>query len=284
MIGQIDRIRELEKLNIAEKNYGLSKIAAVTSGKGGTGKTFFAANFAFQFARSKKVLLIDMDFNLSNIHLLFNVNPLKTLNSYFESKSLFGEIISKYNSNLDIIFGDAGIITDSRPTIYQIERMFEELNKLSTKYDLIVIDLGAGVSEENLFVLSKSQTKIIVTNPEPTALMDAYVVIKLLKNNKSNDSIYIAINRCADDSEGKQSYNNLKSAVDHFLKVSINFLAEIPESTEVRKSIIDQKLFAEQNKSNSVINSFNTSVSKINKIHQVLNINQPLVPSSSISI
>lgn len=284
MIGQIDRIRELEKLNIAEKNYGLSKIAAVTSGKGGTGKTFFAANFAFQFARSKKVLLIDMDFNLSNIHLLFNVNPLKTLNSYFESKSLFGEIISKYNSNLDIIFGDAGIITDSRPTIYQIERMFEELNKLSTKYDLIVIDLGAGVSEENLFVLSKSQTKIIVTNPEPTALMDAYVVIKLLKNNKSNDSIYIAINRCADDSEGKQSYNNLKSAVDHFLKVSINFLAEIPESTEVRKSIIDQKLFAEQNKSNSVINSFNASVSKINKIRQVLNINQPLVPSSSISI
>ena len=110
------------------------------------------------------------------------------------------------------------------------------------------------------------------------------MVIKLLKNNKSNDSIYIAINRCADDSEGKQSYNNLKSAVDHFLKVSINFLAEIPESTEVRKSIIDQKLFAEQNKSNSVINSFNTSVSKINKIHQVLNINQPLVPSSSISI
>ena len=122
-------------------------------------------------------------------------------------------IRDRYNSNLDIIFGDAGIITDSRPTIYQIERMFEELNKLSTKYDLIVIDLGAGVSEENLFVLSKSQTKIIVTNPEPTALMDAYVVIKLLKNNKSNDSIYIAINRCADDSEGKQSYNNLKSCL-----------------------------------------------------------------------
>jgi flagellar biosynthesis protein FlhG len=284
VIGQIDRIRELENLNIAGNKNESSKIVAITSGKGGTGKTFFAANFAFQYSRSNKVLLVDMDFNLSNLHLLFNAHPQKTLNNYFDSKALFSEIISEYDSNLHLIFGDAGIVSNSKPTLYQIEKMFEELNKLSKKYDLIVIDLGAGVSEENLFVLSKSQTKIIVTNPEPTALMDAYVVVKLLKNDKSSDGIYITVNRCTDDSEGKQSFINLKSAVDHFLKVSINFLVEIPESTEVRKSIIDQKLLAEQNKLNSVIKSLNTSVSKINKIHQVFNINQSSVQSTPISL
>lgn len=283
MIGQIDRIRELERLNIADNKNVSSKIVAITSGKGGTGKTFFAANFAFKYSRSNKVLLVDMDFNLSNLHLLFNAHPQKTLSDYFDSKALFGEIISEFDSSLHLIFGDAGIVSNSKPTLYQIEKMFEELNKLSTKYDLIVIDLGAGVSEENLFVLSKSQTKIIVTNPEPTALMDAYVVIKLLKNNKKSEGIYITVNRCTDDSEGKQSFNNLKSAVDHFLKVPINFLVEIPESTEVRKSIIDQKLFAKQTKLNAVINSLNTSASKINKIHQVFNINQSSVQTVPIS-
>ena len=284
MTGQLDRIRELERLCNADKNNGSQKILAVTSGKGGTGKTFFAANFAYQYAKTHKVLLMDLDFNLSNLQLLFNSNPKKTLNTYFESKALFNEIIEKYNSNLDVIFGDAGLSCESKPAIYQIEQMFEEINRLDHKYDLIIFDLGAGVSEENLHILSKANTRLMVTNPEPTALMDAYVLIKLLMNNKNADKIYVVVNRCTDGSEGKQSFDNLKSAVDHFLKTGINFLIEIPESTEVRKSIIDQKLLAETNKSNQVISSIQIAVNKISKIHQVLNINQPTVHNSSVSL
>jgi|WetSurMetagenome_2_1015567.scaffolds.fasta_scaffold04668_4 flagellar biosynthesis protein FlhG len=284
MTGQLDRIRELEALSNAHKNNGSQKILAVASGKGGTGKTFFAANFAYQYAKTNKVLLMDLDFNLSNLHLLFNSNPQKTLNSYFESKSLFNEIITKYNSNLDVIFGDAGLSRESKPTIYQIERMFDEIDKFDNKYDLIVFDLGAGVSEENLHILSKANTKLMVTNPEPTALMDAYVLIKLLKGNGNAERIYVVVNRCIERSEGKQSFDNLKSAVDHFLKTDINFVIEIPESIEVRKSIINQNLLAEKNKSNQVINSIQSAVNKISKIHQVLNINQPALHNSSLSL
>jgi len=284
MTGQLDRIRELEKLCNAEKNNGSQNILAVTSGKGGTGKTFFAANFAYLYAKTHKVLLMDLDFNLSNLHLLFNSNPQKTLNTYFESKALFNEIIAKYNSNLDVIFGDADLSSESKPTIYQIERMFDEVNRLDNKYDLIIFDLGAGVSEENLHILSKVNTKLMVTNPEPTALMDAYVLIKLLMNNKKAEKIYVVLNRCIDEFEGKQSFDNLKLAVDHFLKTSINFLIEIPESTEVRKSIIDQKLLAEKNKSNHVISSIQSAVNKISEIHQVLNINQSTLHNSSVSL
>jgi flagellar biosynthesis protein FlhG len=284
MTRQLDRILELQKLYNPAKDNGSQKILSVTSGKGGTGKTFFVANFAYQYAKKHKVLLMDLDFNLSNLHLLFNSNPNKTLSTYFESKALFSEIITKYNSNLDIIFGDAGLSCESKPTIYQIAQMFEELYKLDDKYDLIIFDLGAGVSEENLHILSKAYTKLIVTNPEPTALMDAYVVIKLLKSNQKADKIYVVLNRCAEKSEGKQSFDNLKSAVDHFLKTDINFLIEIPESTEVRKSIISQNLLAEKHKSNQVINSIQSAVYKISKIHQVLNINQPTLSNSSLSL
>jgi len=283
MTGQLDRIRELEKLYNTEENNISEEIIAITSGKGGTGKTFFAANFAYQYSKSHKVLLVDVDFNLSNLHLLFNSNPQKTLYTFFESKAVFAEIISSYNSNLDIIFGDSGLVSQGKPTFSQINKMFSEINALANKYDLIVFDLGAGVSDENLHILSKSKSKIIITNPEPTALMDAYVIIKLLKSSGNADGIHIAVNRCIEESEGSQAFQNLKSAVDHFLKVSVNFLVELPESSEVRKSIIDQKLLSELNHLNPVIASINIALSKISKIHQVLNINQPALQSSSIS-
>lgn len=283
MTGQLDRIRELEKLFDSAQNNSSEKIVAVTSGKGGTGKTFFAANFAFQYSKKHKVLLIDLDFNLSNLHLLFNLHPQKTLNDFFESKVFLSDIIKNYTSNLDIIFGDSGFSSQGKPTFNQMNKMFGEINKLADKYDLIVFDLGAGVSDENLHILSKAKSKIIITNPEPTALMDAYVVIKLLKNNGHTDGIFITINRCVDQSEGSQSFQNLKSAVDHFLKIQVNFLVDIPESSEVRKSIIDQKLLAEKTQSNQAINSINQSIDKISKIHQVLNINQSVLQDSSIS-
>lgn len=277
MTGQLDRIRELEKLYNSEENNISDKIVAVTSGKGGTGKTFIAANFAYQYAKTHRVLLIDVDFNLSNLHLLFNAHPQKTLNTFFESKAVFAEIISNYSSNLDIIFGDSGLSSQGKPSFNQINKMFSEINNILSNYDLIVFDLGAGVSDENLHILSKARTKLIITNPEPTALMDAYVLIKLLKSNDNANGIYIAVNRCVDDTEGSQAFQNLKAAVDHFLKVAVNFLVEIPESSEVRKSIIDQKLFAETNLSNGIINSINRAAGKISKIHQVLNINQPVL-------
>lgn len=277
MTGQLDRIRELEKLYNSEENDITDKIVVVTSGKGGTGKTFIAANFAYQYAKTHRVLLIDVDFNLSNLHLLFNSHPQKTLNTFFESKAVFAEIISNYNSNLDIIFGDSGLSSQGKPSFNQINKMFCEINNILSNYDLIIFDLGAGVSDENLHILSKASTKLIITNPEPTALMDAYVIIKLLKSNDNADGIYIAVNRCVEDDEGSQAFQNLKAAVDHFLKVPVNFLVEIPESIEVRKSIIDQKLFSENNQSNGIINSINRAASKISKIHQVLNINQPVL-------
>jgi MinD-like ATPase involved in chromosome partitioning or flagellar assembly len=95
-----------------------------------------------------------------------------------------------------------------------------------------------------------------------------------LKNNNSDGGINIIVNRCYDELEGYQAYDNLKSAVDHFLKSKINFVTEISESVEVRKSIIDQKLFAEHQKSNQVITSINKAITEFGKIHQVLNINQ----------
>jgi MinD-like ATPase involved in chromosome partitioning or flagellar assembly len=110
--------------------------------------------------------------------------------------------------------------------------------------------------------------------------MDAYVIIKLLKSNGNAEGIYIAVNRCVEDYEGSQAFQNLKAAVDHFLKVKLNFLIEIPESTDVRKSIINQNLLVKNLQSNLVVFSINSLISKISKIHQVSNINQSALQCS----
>lgn len=275
MTGQLDRIIELEKLFNTSNQTQTSKKVAIASGKGGTGKTFFASNLAYQLSKTNKVLLIDLDFNLANIHLLFNSHPQKTLTDYFESRNLFKEVITNHNSNLHLIFGEAGYSDRELPSFKQIDRMLDEVDRLSEKYDLILFDLGAGISKENLFVLSRSDIKVIVATPEPTALMDAYVVIKQLIANSTQENIFVTINRVVESNEAEQAFDNLKTAVNHFLKTRIDFLVSIPESLQIRKSIIEQNLYSEHNKSDAVVEAFVSAERKINKINQVFNINHP---------
>lgn len=280
MTGQLDRIIELEKLYNKSKTKSSSKIVAIASGKGGTGKTFFAANWAYHLSNSKKVLLVDLDFNLANVHLLFNSHPQKTLTDYFESRCIFKDVITKYNSNLHLIYGEAGYSERSVPAVEKINKMFNEINKLSDRYDIILLDLGAGISKENIYVLTHSDIKIIVATPEPTSLMDAYVVIKQLKFNSCEKNIFLAINRVVELNEAEQAFDNLKSAVDHFLKTKIEFLVNIPESMQIRRSIIEQNLYTEHQKNDDVFRAFVLAERRINKINQVLNINHSsLVPS-----
>lgn len=276
MISQLDRIKELEEFNNYSLPEAVPKTLAITSGKGGTGKTFLSANLAYLFSLNKNVLLIDLDFNLSNLQTLFNYSPRKTLSSFFNDKMTLAQIITKYNPHLDIVFGDAGLVSDTKPSGAQLKKLFFEISNVKDNYDIVIFDLGAGASEENLNVLSNALIKLIITNPEPTALMDAYVIVKLLKAEANTANIFVTLNRCLDNSEAEQSFNNLKAVVDHFLKTEIHSLGSVPESIEVRKSIIDQKLLAAQKIKSDVIDSLLTLIKKINKIPQLSNINQSI--------
>ena len=295
MIGQIDRITELAgKHNLGIRNQGtkqsgecrLKNVAAVFSGKGGTGKTFFAANLAYLYAKNHKVLLIDLDQNLSNLNILFNITTEKTLDSFLDSKSTFREIITEYRPNLHLVLGEAGslfTVNNNKLGVNQIERLFEQFKVLRNEYDLILLDVGAGVTEENMMIVTKSDLKILVTNPEPTALMDAYVSIKVLHKSCNSDEVFVVVNRCIEENETEQAFGNLRSAVSHFLDVKISYLTEIPESNRVRTSILDQQLFAANYGSSPVASSIEYAADKIGKIlsrgnqrenEQVFNINQ----------
>jgi flagellar biosynthesis protein FlhG len=273
MMSQLNGFFEIENGTKENSCQAVENVAAVFSGKGGTGKTFFAANFAKRYSKNHRVLLVDLDQNLSNINLLLNLTAHKTLKSFFNSTDTFNEVITEYDENLHLILGEAGSYSKDVFNRDQIDRLINQFKIYSDKYDLVVLDIGAGINEENMYAVSKAGIKILVTNPEPTALMDAYVTVKTLANNFDPELVYVVVNRCAEIGEGNLAFNNLKSAITHFLNFRIELLVDIEDSKSVRSSIMSQKLLAQSDETNAVIRSIDIAADRINKINQVFNIN-----------
>ena len=243
MIGQAKRLIELNNLALDKSVKKLKKIYAFSSGKGGTGKTFLSLNLAYAISRqNKKVLVIDLDANLSNANILLDVVATKTIYNFFTGIDSLKEIITEVETNFDFIFGDSGKTNYPNLTDNIVNKFFTQLAILEQEYDYIFLDLGAGADEQIFNFLLLADYNIIVTTPEPTSLMDAYVVLKLLKFRKYIGQKLVIINKCKSESEGENTLKNLQSASEHFLKEKINCLGFISEDPTVNESIISQNL------------------------------------------
>lgn len=275
MIGQLNRIYELEKLKSAAAAKRKGKVVAFTSGKGGTGKTFLSLNIAYTLAqKGLKILLIDFDPNLSNLNIMLNVKAEKTLCNFLLQKDLISNLITEYSQNLHFVFGDSGKADYPSITKGIIDNLFSQIKTLESNYDLIVIDSSAGASEELLYLLSNCDSKIIVTTPEPTAVMDAYVIIKMLKLRDASSNIGVIVNRVTDLSEGLTAFGNLNAASNHFLKTELNFAGTIAFDALVSKAIVQQELFIQSHKDHALTNAISKSADVIHKFIQMVNINQ----------
>lgn len=274
MIGQIDRVAEIEFLKNKNVNHLADNIVSILSGKGGTGKTFLAANSAYLFSKNYgKVLLVELNHNLSNLSSFFNININNTISSFLESKASFSEIITKVSPTLHIIFGDSGKLNKTELTEHDINRIFQNLATLSKSYDLILLDTGSGANRTTLYAASLSNSIILVSTPEPTAIMDAYVISKLLYHNYDVKAISVLFNNCLTEDEGITSYENLQNAVRHFLNISVEHIASIPQSGTVRSSVMNQQLFAKFNPDHEVTAILSAALNKVINNLQLFNIN-----------
>lgn len=276
MIGQAERLYELNKLRRASGNGNAGcPIIAFTSGKGGTGKSFTTLNLAYALARvNKKVLVVDLDANLSNINIMLNVKSEITLYHFFRDQALLNELIYKYEPNLHFVFGDSGKSDHPLLDERNIEYLFEQLQEISGKYDYIFLDTAAGAGPDLISILARCSFTVIVTTPEPTSIMDAYVILKLL--SKQNDSIakHIIINKSSSLVEGKSSFENLNKASEHFLKQKLSLLGIIEFGEEVGKSILNQNLLIKNNSQSRVVKEIKVLAGNFVKIKHVANNNQ----------
>ena len=275
MLGQAERIIELSRLNAKAKIRERKNIISFTSGKGGTGKTVLSVNTAYTLAKqNKKVLLIDLDSNLSNINILLNVFAENTLNNFLSGQKLFSDLIYTHNENLHIIFGDSGNAEYPKPKKEIIDFIFTQVAKIQNDYDYVIIDASAGIDDDVMTILKNSDINIIVTTTEPTAVMDAYVVMKILKQNNILESSQLLINKCFDESDALTARENLKQAAFHFLKEKISILGLIDFDIEINKSIINQNIFVENHPQSKSAIQISTITSQFEKLIHVVNNSQ----------
>lgn len=247
MIGQAKRLIELVKTETQNSDV-IKNILAVTSGKGGTGKSFFILNYAYQLSSmGERVLLIDLDHNLANIDVMLNVTSGNTIGDFLQNKVLLEELPTEVRPNLDVIFGDSGKLQLPKKRKEIIDYLFSSIRKIGSKYDHILIDTGAGVQLDSLYLLSKVDFVMLLINPDPTSVMDGYAFTKLFFNEFGKREIGVVVNKCDDEGEGKTAFENLNNATTHFLKTKLKYLGTINYHNDVYKSIKEQIIFSEEN-------------------------------------
>ena len=244
MLGQAKRLFELNSLfSQNESDSKGARIISFSSGKGGTGKSFVSSSIALTLTeQGKKVLLIDLDLNFSNLHTFFNLNTKKSIYHYLTYNKSLSEIIEKHSNNLHLILGESGKIDHPVLTAEKSELLLSELKNLSSEYDYILVDTPSGIENGILNFLVNSHEVILVVTPEPTSIMDSYVILKLLKLNGAKNSLKTIVNKCFTKEEGSVTFNNLEKAVKHFLKINVNYLGEIDFSEKIVKAIQNQTI------------------------------------------
>lgn len=273
--GQLKRIIEINSLQ-DEEAFSSKNICAVVSGKGGTGKTLISFSLSYLLAkRNYKILLVDLDLNLANIHYLLNQTVENSLLNYFRERCELKDIITQYSENLNIIFGLNSYSIKEISFKTGIENFLSDIKKKSIEYDFVIFDCGAGISELTLRALEMSDFKTIVALPEPTAIMDAYALIKVFEKYKSPSKFNIILNRCEDIEEGFDSYQKLSKAVSGFLKSSVELISTVRENHQVRKSLIEQSIADDLEYNEKFISDLLAAADKIDKYIHLTNINQP---------
>jgi flagellar biosynthesis protein FlhG len=275
MIGQAERVIELR--NLAEKSSKKSlKITAFSSGKGGTGKTFISINTAYALSKlHKRVLFIDLDTNLSNANIMINHIPTQTIYSCFFDNIPLDDAITKIEPNLHFIFGDSGKTNYPQLTEEAIDSFYQQLKKLEKNYDFIFLDLGSGADDQIIKILMKADQNIIITTPEPTSIMDAYVVLKILRTGNYSGLKGVVINKCASAGDGESAHKNLNSASAHFLKENIDLFGIIYNDAIAGRSIMEQNLLTKSFPNSRVGIQILRLARKIMENHHLANIQHP---------
>ena len=201
---------------------GKADVLTVTSGKGGVGKTNISANLAICLAASgKKVVLLDADLGLGNLDLVMNINTRSNLSHVVAGQKTLEEIIHIGPAGVEVICGGSGIEEMANLNQFQRKRLLEQLDKLQENADIIIIDTGAGISSSVLCFCQAADHVLVITTPEPSAMTDAYAMIKVLASKRYDGRISLVVNMANTVAEGKRTYRQIADVAMRFLNMPI---------------------------------------------------------------
>jgi flagellar biosynthesis protein FlhG len=225
------------------------KVLAVTSGKGGVGKTFVSANLAAALAkRGQRVLVLDADLGLANLDVVLNLYPKITLHDVFTGKAQLEQAIIKAPGGFSVLLAGSGMVEYSRLTPEVRDDFLRIMTGLVPHYDIVLLDTGAGISDVVLFAVSLASEVLVVATPEPTSLTDAYATIKVLVGQQARKTVRLIVNQTARLGDGRAITAQLQQVVDRFVAtepgqgVRLLHLGDIPADPMVRQAVMRRQL------------------------------------------
>lgn len=222
----------------------LIKTITVTSGKGGVGKTNMVANLAIALRKlGKEVMILDADLGLSNIDVLLDLAPRYNIQHVISGEKGLKDVIVEGPHGVKILPASSGVQEMTELDEFQRLRLLEEFDSYDGDIDVLLIDTGAGISTNVAFFCIASQEIIVVTSPEPTALTDAYALIKVLFTRYQEKDFRILVNSAKSSADAFEVFRMLSLAAERFLNISLDYLGYIPVDDSIQKAVRAQKAF-----------------------------------------
>ena len=227
-----------EKARERARPVRLARAIAVSSGKGGVGKTNLAVNLAVSFAQSgQRVVLLDADLGLANADVLCGIAPRATLEDVVTGDRTLDEVMVHAPGGFRLVPGASGVSRLADMGQLQRRGVLEQLMNLERTADIVVVDTGAGIGANSMAFAAAAHTIVVATTPEPTAIADAYGAIKTLAARGVRDGMQLVVNRALSEDEGRAVHARMDRVAKAFLSVRVDYAGSIPYDPAVAMAV-----------------------------------------------
>ncbi|MEE4254016.1 MAG: MinD/ParA family protein [Desulfuromusa sp.] len=234
-----------------------TRVLSITSGKGGVGKTAVVSNVAVTLAKQgKKVLVIDADLGLANIDVVLGLSPEYNLNHFFNGERTLEEVMVEGPHGLKILPAGSGVQQYTRLDSQLKMRLIDSLDALEEHFDVVLIDTEAGISDNVTYFNVAAQDILVVTTPEPTAITDAYALMKLLSTQYHQKRFLLAVNSVRNADEGLDVFEKLTMVSGRYLDIFLDYLGCIPFDRKMHESVRQQQVMVDLYPENKVAKAF----------------------------
>lgn len=223
-----------------------TRVLAVTSGKGGVGKTNIVANLGFSLSRlGKKVMILDADLGLGNLDVLLGIAPRWNISHVIRGERMLADILAEGPGKMQILPAASGIQELTRLNADQKLQLFSDLDRLIDGVDLLLIDTAAGISSNVMDFSVMAQEIVVVVSPEPTSITDAYALMKVLSLKYAEKSCKLLVNLAASPREARDVFRQLELVTGRFLDIRIEYWGHILRDDHLARGVKHQRLVSE---------------------------------------